>query len=106
MLSLMNRSSRGSGCWWEAFKKKKPPIRSHCGGQDFFLFVNRSRWYRLRVHVGQRSVKRCDFGGFTGRECIMRISGYLEDHPRYPKLGGGFKCFLFSSLPGEMIQFD
>ena len=22
------------------------------------------------------------------------------------KLGGGFKYFLFSSLPGEMIQFD
>ena len=21
-------------------------------------------------------------------------------------LGGGFKCFLFSSLSGEMIQFD
>ena len=20
--------------------------------------------------------------------------------------GGGFKCFLFSALPGEMIQFD
>ena len=23
-----------------------------------------------------------------------------------PILGGGFKYFLFSSLPGEMIQFD
>ena len=23
-----------------------------------------------------------------------------------PKLGGGFKDFLFSSVPGEMIQFD
>ena len=27
------------------------------------------------------------------------------DH-RIPYLGGGFKYFLFSSLPGEMIQFD
>eukprot|EP00913_Durusdinium_trenchii_P011181 g10502.t1 len=25
-----------------------------------------SRWYRLRVHVGQKMVKRCEFGGFTG----------------------------------------
>jgi len=32
----------------------------------FKHFSPRSRWYRLRVHVGQRSVKRCDFGGFTG----------------------------------------
>ena len=23
-----------------------------------------------------------------------------------PRLGGGFKDFLFSPLPGEMIQFD
>ena len=22
------------------------------------------------------------------------------------QLGGGFKCFLFSPLPGKMIQFD
>ena len=23
-----------------------------------------------------------------------------------PKLGGGFRYFLFSPLPGEMVQFD
>ena len=27
------------------------------------------------------------------------------DHPK-DHLGGGFKYFLFSTLPGEMIQFD
>ena len=30
---------------------------------------------------------------------------YLFLHPRR-LLGGGFKYFLFSPLPGEMIQFD
>ena len=30
------------------------------------MFRGRSRWYRLRVHVGQKMVKRCEFGGFTG----------------------------------------
>ena len=28
-----------------------------------------------------------------------------EKHTHKQKLGGGFKCFLFSSLPGETIQF-
>ena len=31
---------------------------------------------------------------------------YISKHQRNRKLGGGFKYFLFSSLPGEMIQFD
>ena len=36
--------------------------------------MGRSRWYRLRVHVGQKIVKRCEFGGFTGGEThFLRI---------------------------------
>ena len=31
---------------------------------------------------------------------------FVEKEPFYIPLGGGFKYFLFSSLPGEMIQFD
>ena len=31
---------------------------------------------------------------------------FLDKYSKYEKLGGGFKCFLFSPLPGEMIQFD
>ena len=39
-------------------------------------------------------------GSFFGR-----TSGTLTDSNLYYKLGGGFKDFLCSSLPGEMIQF-
>ena len=35
----------------------------------------------------------------------MQLDEYTEIVPRI-WLGGGFKYFLFSPLPGEMIQFD
>ena len=33
-------------------------------------------------------------------------TSYKESYTYIPYLGGGFKYFLFSPLPGEMIQFD
>ena len=39
----------------------------------------------------------------------MSSQGAWEDDFPFPKvgyLGGGFKYFLFSPLPGEIIQFD
>ena len=32
--------------------------------------------------------------------------GVLRTNQQFLFSGGGFKYFLFSSLPGEMIQFD
>mmetsp|Transcript_9545 Transcript_9545/g.23016 ORF Transcript_9545/g.23016 Transcript_9545/m.23016 type:complete len:387 (+) Transcript_9545:51-1211(+) len=37
-----------------------------CATVIFKHFSTRSRWHRLRVRVGGREVRRCDFGGFTG----------------------------------------
>ena len=44
---------------------------------------------------------------FCGESFPIQIYGYfLKWFPKNNNLGGGFKYFLFSSLPGEMIQFD
>jgi len=51
----------------------------------FKHFSPRSRWYRLHVHVGQRVVKRCDFGGFTGglrRVNEMEEKQWMQFFPR------------------------
>jgi len=36
-------------------------------------------------------------------DIFVDMDGQQETHQ---KLGGGFKDFLFSPLPGKMIQFD
>jgi len=37
----------------------------------------------------------------------LKIEGHVGSHgKKKQKLAGGFKYFLFSSLPAEMIQFD
>ena len=43
-----------------------------------------------------------DCSVFSSRNTVETILKYIM----FCKLGGGFKYFLFSPLPGEMIQFD
>ena len=38
--------------------------------------------------------------------CISEHESCLKIGGPHKLLGGGFKCFLFSPLPEEMIQFD
>ena len=40
------------------------------------------------------------------REDTWQWFGRSMKNMKWVKLGGGFKYFLFSPLPGEMIQFD
>ena len=40
------------------------------------------------------------------REKLLRFKDHASCENMIGILGGGFKHFLFSSLPGEMIQFD
>ena len=54
--------------------------------------------------------RRIDCQTSTHTEKIPKLRKYLDTKPTQNtptwRLGGGFKCFLFSPLPGEMIQFD
>ena len=43
--------------------------------------------------------------GFPPKSSIL-IGFSIINHPFLPLLAGGFKHFLFSPLPGEMIRFD
>ena len=45
------------------------------------------------------------FGSAFGEWCFFRAYSRERDI-LYVYLDGGFKYFLFSPLPGEMIQFD
>ena len=67
--------------------------------------------------LSQGQLQRVDMTGANGSKSIRSCHSFIEflrgggDSPMFPKvprflLGGGFKYFLFSSLPGEMIQFD
>ena len=45
-------------------------------------------------------------GGLLLAESPLQVSPKVVNQQPKPKLGGGFKHVLFSSLPGKMIQFD
>ena len=70
--------------------------------RSFFLPTNiqGSTTFRSLWH-GQHA-DATDATDAAGGVDVKTLNRYLSNE----KLGGGFKDFLFSPLPGEMIQFD
>ena len=73
-------------------------------GRDFSIATLGApgRWLRFKDHYAAMDASR-DASVAELRRAYLKASV-----PRGPKfgLGGGFTCFLFSPLLGEMIQFD
>lgn len=74
--------------WWHCHLEALRPDETGTSAWATVIFKHfspRSRWYRLHVHVGQRVVKRCDFGGFTGglrRVSEMEEKQWMQFFPR------------------------
>lgn len=74
--------------WWHCHLEALRPDETGTPAWAKVIFKHfspRSRWYRLHVHVGQRVVKRCDFGGFTGglrRVNEMEEKQWMQFFPR------------------------
>ena len=84
---LRQQKCRGTmqDCWRMFLRKNRssPVLKNGTGTFSYF---------RLPVQLSERWSN-------LPRRCILYTSMYVY-------LGGGFKYFLFSPLPGEMIQFD
>ena len=63
---------------------------------DWKMAISRRWFVGFIASAPKREMKMQQFGGPR-----LRVGGFPKDC-----LHGGFKYFLFSSLPGEMIQFD
>ena len=76
----------------------RPPTKSLWFGIPFMWWFGDS-WGMLQGYVGVLLEKSL---GVLGLQMVFGIFQI----PAHVRLGGGFKHFLFSTLPGEMIQFD
>ena len=77
---------------------------SQCGGA-WFLLCHALEAQRFAAHAKTNWV--IVFFKSSRKSCENETLPSQKNTPQTPKkLGGGFKDFLFSSLPGEIIQFD
>ena len=70
------------------------PVASFFSSTNFFRGTSTSTVWHARLEA-------C--GGLNGTEGDF---GRLRSLGERNSLGGGFKYFLFSPLPGEMVKFD
>ena len=109
VLFLHYSSPRGMSCtWtstqfprWPAFPMASPPMASWRWVEGNLFYPGRRERLGTFWMAFKLQTKRPE-----GHPKNLPSGNYLIWGRGIPKLGGGFKYFSFSPLPGEMIQFD